>query len=113
MIGCLQYSSGISRLFAGRIKHATMKRKMSTARSKFDFEKAKCNPSKFFVTPSEIVAASELSTEQKLELLHSWKEDAGLMQQAEAENMAGGEPNRLSEVIEAIHEVKRSRGDRP
>lgn len=81
---------------------------MAHAAGKFDFAKVKGDPSKFFDAPSEIVAAPGLTKTQKLELLHSWEEDAVLMQQAEAENMAGGEPSRLTEVIEAINRLERS-----
>ena len=81
---------------------------MSPAAGKFDFERVKSHPSKFFDTPSEIIAASGLTKTQKLELLHSWEEDAVLMQRAEAENMTGGEPSRLAEVVEAINRLEQS-----
>lgn len=39
---------------------------------------------------------------QKVEILRRWKTDAKLLATAESENMSGGEPNLLHEVMEAL-----------
>jgi hypothetical protein len=69
---------------------------------KFDFSKAKSNPSKFFERPNDVLNNHALSRAQKIELLHQWELDARLMSVAEEENMAGAEPTYLQEVVKAL-----------
>lgn len=66
------------------------------------FEDLKADPSGHFADPMDVVRHEALTLEQKLEILESWEHDAIELQAAEAENMAGGEPARLTEVRRAI-----------
>ena len=53
-----------------------------------------------------IVQSAELTFSQKLDLLERWKLDATHLQTAAGENMTGGEPNRLDEVLRALNALK-------
>lgn len=60
------------------------------------------DPKSAYERPSEVLKDEALSDEEKVEILRRWKTDAELLATAEAENMAGGEPNLLHEVAEAL-----------
>jgi hypothetical protein len=65
-------------------------------------QKIKRDPLARFDAPMDVVRDDSLTDDQKLEILQSWEFDARGLQKAEGENMAGGEPNRLREVLKAI-----------
>ena len=69
-----------------------------------DFNEAKLDPSRSFESPKEILSHSELSKDQKLELLKRWEYDAKLLELAEDENMAPTLPedDLLDEVLQSI-----------
>lgn len=60
------------------------------------------DPKSVYANPAEIVEDASLSDAEKVEILRRWEIDAKLLATAEEENMAGGEPNLLHEVAEAL-----------
>ena len=67
-----------------------------------ELERAVIEPSSVYETPEDVLADSRLDDTQKRRVLESWEQDARELAVAEEENMAGGEPNRLSDVLEAL-----------
>jgi CBS domain-containing protein len=59
------------------------------------------DPAAVFRSPDQIEHDPTLSREDKLAILESWEADARELAVAEEENMAGGEPSRLDEVVAA------------
>lgn len=70
-----------------------------------DLSRALADPSAVFSSPQDVVAASELTHEQKLAILRQWELDARELQVATEENMPGGEPARLDEVLAALAQL--------
>lgn len=64
--------------------------------------KAKQNPAAMFDEPQDVLTANDLSTDEKRAILDQWKQDAMQLQQAADENMTGGEPSRIEDVVEAL-----------
>ena len=62
---------------------------------------AASNPSRFYDRPSEVVADERLTREEKLAVLEAWELEARSLAVAAEENMAGGEPDRLYQVVQA------------
>jgi CBS domain-containing protein len=69
-------------------------------------ERALLNPGAVFRAPDQVAHDPTLSREDKLAILSSWEEDARELAVAEEENMAGGEPSRLAEVVAARSRVE-------
>ncbi|NBC22130.1 MAG: hypothetical protein GVY21_01500 [Gammaproteobacteria bacterium] len=67
-----------------------------------NLEHALADPSSEFESPEAVLTREDLTEEQKKAILERWRQDAELLQQAEAENMAGGEPNLLDRVQQAL-----------
>lgn len=63
--------------------------------------------SRVYATPMEVVDDDDLGPADKKRILESWHTDALLLSEAEAENMGGGEPARLREVVLALAELER------
>ena len=59
------------------------------------------NPAQFYGRPSDVVADTRLSRTDKLAVLEAWELDARALAVASEENMSGGEPDLLSEVVKA------------
>ena len=59
------------------------------------------NPTRFYKKPAEIVADNRLSRDEKLAVLEAWELEARSLAVASEENMSGGEPDLLSEVVKA------------
>lgn len=70
-----------------------------------NLEHALADPSSEFESPEAVLARSELTLEQKKAILERWRQDAELLQQAEGENMAGGEPSMLARVQQALNQL--------
>jgi hypothetical protein len=68
-----------------------------------DPDAAKTSPSRAFERPQDVLAANDLSREEKREILLRWKEEAVALQVAADENMAGGEATKLDEVVTALN----------
>ena len=67
-----------------------------------DLDKALSDPAAEFATPDDVVKDKRLTPDQKRAILEQWQQDARLLEKAAAEKMAGGEPNLLHQVSEAI-----------
>jgi len=65
-------------------------------------EEMVADPESHFETPFDVVEDPDLSVHLKQKILESWKAEASHMAESAAENMAGGEPNRLSEISQAL-----------
>jgi hypothetical protein len=65
-------------------------------------ERAKLDPRSLYASPQEVLDDAALSHAQKAAILRQWEYDARELQTAEDENMAGGEPSRLTEVRRAL-----------
>ena len=59
------------------------------------------NPTAHFEHPIDVVHDPDLSHQQKAAILDRLELDAKLMGRADDENMGGGEPDRLIEVMDA------------
>ena len=70
-----------------------------------DIQRALSDPGSVFRTPQEVLAKGDLSQSQKIEILRRWEYDARELQVAEEENMLGGEPDLLDDVLRALHEL--------
>lgn len=62
------------------------------------------DPTRAFKSPREVVE-SELSREEKIKVLKSWELDARRLLESAEENMAGGEKDRLPEVLKALRQL--------
>lgn len=70
-----------------------------------DIDYAMLNPSAVFDSPSEVLHHTDLSREQKIDILRRWALDARAMQVAEDENMTAPRPtpSHLDDVLKALH----------
>jgi ABC-type iron transport system FetAB ATPase subunit len=66
--------------------------------------KAIDDPTRAFKTPQEVVR-SKLPREEKIKILKSWELDARRLLESAEENMAGGEKDRLPEVLRALRDL--------
>lgn len=60
------------------------------------------DPESHFETPAQVVEDPNLSVHLKQKILESWKAEASHMAESVAENMGGGEDNRLREISQAL-----------
>ncbi len=74
----------------------------STTNESGKLQEAKQNPAAMFDGPQDVLAANDLSKDEKRAILEQWKTDAMQLQQASSENMSGGEPSRIEDVVEAL-----------
>ncbi|MGE3302061.1 MAG: hypothetical protein AB7M12_02995 [Hyphomonadaceae bacterium] len=72
------------------------------------YKEVLANPAGAFGAPRDVLHAEGCSLDQKREILEHWKEDAMQLQTATDENMAGGEPSRLEEVVAALNVLQRA-----
>jgi hypothetical protein len=70
-----------------------------------DLDRAFVNPTAVFGSPEEIVRHPLLTIECKREILWRWAWDEYLLELANADGMAEGEPSRLPEVKDALRLV--------
>ncbi|MBJ55361.1 MAG: hypothetical protein CMQ46_08885 [Gammaproteobacteria bacterium] len=61
------------------------------------------DPADNFGKPAEVISASELSRDQKIEILRRWDDDARLLLTAQSEGMSGGK--RSAEVLSQIQDA--------
>jgi hypothetical protein len=64
-------------------------------------QKAIMGPSSSFEHPKDVVAADDLTVQEKADVLKQWENDAESLQRATDEGMSGGNPPRLDEVKSA------------
>ncbi len=67
-----------------------------------DLRKARLDPTAVFSSPEAVVEHPRLTREEKTDILQRWKYDACQLEVAEEENMGGGEPSRLEQVLKAL-----------
>ncbi len=65
-------------------------------------EEKKVNPSSSYKHPDEVLADQALTREEKIAVLREWHYDAIRLQESAAENMTGGESDRLQSVSNAL-----------
>ncbi len=70
-----------------------------------DFKNAINNPSAAFSHPDKVLDASWLTREQKIKILRQWEYDARELDVAAEENMAGGPPSALDDVLRALRSL--------
>lgn len=70
-----------------------------------NIDKALQDPSAVFSQPADIIKADDISRDDKVRLLRQWEYDAREQSVAEEENMTGGPPVRLDEVLAALHKL--------
>lgn len=70
--------------------------------SPFSFAaEAKSNPTRYYRRPGEVIRDRRLTRDEKLEILEAWELEARELSVATEENMAGGEPSLLQDVVQA------------
>ncbi len=67
-----------------------------------DLRKARRDPTAVFSSPEAVVEHPRLTREEKTDILQRWKYDACQLEVAEEENMGGGEPSRLEQVLKSL-----------
>ena len=72
-----------------------------------DFEEAKAHPEEVFESPEAICDNRELTTEQKIEILESWRQEIQQMIVAEEENMPVDDKHYQEEedLLDKIHAI--------
>jgi hypothetical protein len=70
-----------------------------------NFNKALADPSAVFGSPFRILSCPDLSVEEKIEILKQWEYDARELEVAEEENMQGGGPDVLHEILLALEQL--------
>ena len=70
-----------------------------------DIEKVQFGPGSVYASPNDVFEDSSLTREQKIKILRRWEYDARELAVAEEESMTGGPPNRLSEILQALHRL--------
>ncbi len=64
------------------------------------------DPGAVFRTPEEVLQRTDLSREQKIEILRQWEYDARELEVAEEENMVGDQPGLLAQIHQALHALQ-------
>lgn len=78
-----------------------------------NIEKAMLDPVSVFACPDDVFKESTLTRDQKIIILHRWEYDARELEVAEDENMGGGPPGMLDQVLSALHRLDAGVGDKP
>jgi len=77
----------------------------------FLMDKRVRDPAKVFQSPADVVDAQSLNHEHKLKILRHREFDCRELLVAEDENMIGGKPARLREVLQAMARLGAHSGD--
>ena len=59
------------------------------------------SPTRFYKRPGEVVHDRRLTHREKLKILEAWEMEARALSVAADENMSGGEPTLLQDVVQA------------
>lgn len=70
-----------------------------------DIEKALLTPEAVFTNPNAVLDQKKLTREQKIRILRRWEYDARDLEVAEEENMGGGPPSILGEILSALRQL--------
>ena len=73
--------------------------------AKLDYDKALLDPASVFAAPEEVLERTDLSREQKIEILRRWEYDATEVAVAEEEGMVGDQPLMLRRVVLALEQL--------
>ncbi|BCR06800.1 hypothetical protein DESUT3_38690 [Desulfuromonas versatilis] len=68
-------------------------------------EKALLDPISVFRRPDDVFADDTLTRDQKIRILRRWEYDARELEVAEEENMGGGPPDMLDQVLQVLHRL--------
>jgi hypothetical protein len=71
-----------------------------------DIEKAMLDAASVFASPDAVVRDQSITREQKIKILKRWAYDARELEVAEEENMRGGPPSMLGEILNALHSLE-------
>lgn len=74
------------------------------------YEEALRDPAAVFAAPDDVLAASDLSTEQKVAILRQWEYDESEIAVAQEEGMPGGDTKRLQAIAAALVQLE-ARGE--
>jgi len=69
---------------------------------KTSLEEKKLNPASAYGHPDDVLKDENLTRDEKIAILREWHYDAMRLQESAAENMTGGEPDRLQSVSNAL-----------
>ncbi|WP_321368606.1 hypothetical protein [uncultured Desulfuromusa sp.] len=69
------------------------------------FDQALKDPATVYVSPKNILQDQRLTVMQKSQLLRRWEYDERERAVAEEENMAGGPPSMLAEILQALGQL--------
>jgi len=70
-----------------------------------NIEQALTDPTSVFENPDEVIQIKSLTRDQKIKILRRWEYDALELEVAEEENMGGGPPSILDQVLKALHQL--------
>jgi hypothetical protein len=70
------------------------------------FDQALKDPATFYVSPQNILLDQGLTDAQKIQLLRRWEYDERELAVAEEENMGGGPPSRLDEILRVLRQLE-------
>ena len=70
-----------------------------------NIEQAMTDPTRVFSNPGEVIHEQSLTRDQKIKILRRWEYDARELEVAEEENMGGGPPSVLSDILVALHRL--------
>lgn len=70
-----------------------------------DYDKALLDPSAIFKHPSEVLADTDLSKQQKIKILEQWAYDAKEIETADSENMQGESASMLHRIMECLQQL--------
>ena len=70
-----------------------------------DIDKLLKDPSTYFKSPKEVCEEETLTRDQKIKILRQWEYDALELEVAEEENMSGGSPDVLHEILVALRKL--------
>jgi hypothetical protein len=73
--------------------------------SPIDLQRALLDPGAVFASPREVLHCSELSTQQKIELLRRWEYDAAELAVALEEGMPGRDDDLQRQILLALGEL--------
>jgi len=71
-----------------------------------DLARARLDPGAVFPSPEALRDRSDLSRQEKLDLLRRWEYDARELSTAEAEGMVGGEASLLDRIEAVLGELR-------
>jgi hypothetical protein len=63
------------------------------------------NPTRYYQRPHQVVQDRRLNRNEKLAILEAWEQEARSLSVAAEENMSGGEPSLLADVVKARLEL--------